>query len=291
MFCRNSRNICLFVSIVLLTAVGPLAAGESARGRELRRQLSTVVDFKGIEDARATLSDALDALSKRFSLTFDINEAAFKEAEPKKKEGLTERLARLIQRRPRPQAEPKKEVGGTEIANPTPIPEMHTNLGRILRKILTRLPASATYIIRDDVIEITTTEAVRKEFFADRPSMSGPLPPLVSGAFDKVPLETVLKELNAYGNVVLDVRGSEEAQAPVTADLANVPLDTAVRMFADMAGLKVVSLDNVLYVTSVENADALREEQKELRRQREREQKDKNKKAREKEKKPAEPRP
>lgn len=268
MFCHNPRNIWLLAGIALLTTAAPLSAGtpaEIARARELRHQLSNTVDFKGIEDARATLNDALDALAKRYNLTFDINEEAFKEAEL------------------------KEEVGHTEIVKSKPLPEMRTNLGKILMKILGRVPASATYLIRGDVIEITTTEAIRKEFFADRPSSPGPLPPLVSVAFDKVPLESVLKELNGYGNVVLDVRAGKEAQAPVTADLTNVPLDTAVRLFADMAGLKAVPLDNALYVTSKDNARALLEEREKLRlQQREQDKKEKANKGGAKEKKPAE---
>ena len=97
---------------------------------------------------------------------------------------------------------------------------MHTTLERVLRKILRRLPADsgATYLIRGDVIEITTMDAIRKEFFADRLVTSEPLPPLVSGTFDKVPLEAVLKELNHYGNMVLDARAVKEGQVQVSAD-------------------------------------------------------------------------
>ena len=39
-----------------------------------------------------------------------------------------------------------------------------------------------------------------------------------------------------------------------TATLTNVPIDTAVRLLADMAGLQVIQVDNVLYVTTPENA-------------------------------------
>ena len=113
--------------------------------------------------------------------------------------------------------------------------------------------------------------------------MPGPLPPLVSVEFDKTTtLGTALKELNRYGNVVLDARAIKEGQATVTADLANVPLDTAVRMFADMAGLKVVKLDNSLYVTSKDNAKVLLKEQEKQKREREREDKEKAKKEEEK---------
>lgn len=134
-----SRKVWLLVGIALLTTTAPLRAGESDRGRELRHRLSTIVDYPGIEDVRAKLSEVLEQLSKRYNLTFDINQEAFKNA------GF-------------------KEIGILEIANSTPIPPMRTKLAMILRKILRRVPHPATYLIRGGAIEITTTEAVRKEF-------------------------------------------------------------------------------------------------------------------------------
>lgn len=244
-----------FLTAALLVVVAPLQAGESPRGRELRQSLGQTIQFNGIDDAKATLRDALDLISKRYNLTFDINEEAFKRAE----------IA---------------EVGKVEIF-PTPMPAMQAKMEDVLRKILSRLSPKAAFFIRGDAIEITTTEAIRKEFFADRPQTPGPLPPLVSGLFEKVTLETALKELNHYDNVVLDARADKEGQATVSADLANVPLDTAVRMFADMAGLKVVKLGNALYVTSKENAKALQQEQEQQKLERERQVKEKLKKSRE----------
>jgi hypothetical protein len=102
------------------------------RGLELQKELSKTVDFPGIDDARATLSDALEALSKRYNLNFDINEAAFK-------------------------AENVPEVGKTEIAQ-TPILPVRTTLANVLRRILRRITTqtSATFLLRRDQIEITT---------------------------------------------------------------------------------------------------------------------------------------
>ena len=63
-------------------------------------------------------------------------------------------------------------------------------------------------------------------------------------------------------SVVLDARVVEKAgKTPVTATLNNIPLDTAVRLLADMADLKAVAIDNVLYVTAKANAEALQAEQ------------------------------
>jgi hypothetical protein len=39
-----------------------------------------------------------------------------------------------------------------------------------------------------------------------------------------------------------------------------VPLETVVRLLADMAEVKAVALDNVLYVTTPENAEKLHQE-------------------------------
>jgi hypothetical protein len=103
------------------------------RGIRLRQTLSQEINYEGLEDARATLSDALDQLSKRYNLTFDINEKAF-------------------------EMDQLKDVARTPVADPTPIPPMRTTLSTVLRKILRRVPAPSgtTYLIRRDVIEITT---------------------------------------------------------------------------------------------------------------------------------------
>jgi hypothetical protein len=104
-----------------------------ARGIELQKLLSQPVKFPGLDDPKTTLSEALEALAKRYNLSFDINEKAFK-------------------------FENVMDVAKTEIATPNPIPEMHTTLSTVLRKVLARIPvpSGATYIIRRDVIEVTT---------------------------------------------------------------------------------------------------------------------------------------
>jgi len=256
--CQTNRWWCFIVCAAPLLASGApaLHAEEAARGKELRQLLNQPVKFPGIDDPKATLTDLLEDLAKRYNLSFDINEHAFKDAHI-------------------------KEGAKSPITDPDSLPAMHTKLGTVLKKVLLRVSPSTTYIIRDDVIEITTMKAIRKEFFPDRPT--GPLPPLVTANFDKVPLESAFKELSRLNHsIVLDGRAAKEAQTPVTADLTNVPQDTAVRMLADMAGLKMVPLDNVLYVTSKENALVLMEEQEALRLQRQhdkKEQMDKTKKA------------
>ena len=59
----------------------------------------------------------------------------------------------------------------------------------------------------------------------------------------------------------MDVRQADKAKAAVSAALKNVPVDTAVRVLADMAELKPVRMGNLLYVTSRDNAKRLEEEE------------------------------
>jgi RNA polymerase sigma factor (sigma-70 family) len=234
---------------------------QTTRSQELRRLLDKPVQYEGLDDPQVTLQDALEQLAKRYNLPLDINEHAFKGADIKEV-----RSFKIITATPIPQMHTwlgmvlKKVFGRVSPpATYTPIPQMNTRLGTVLKKVLSRVSPSATYIIRDDFIEITTVQAIRKEFFANRPN--GPFPPLVTANFEKVPLEAALKELGRSSNVVLDSRAAKEGQTSVKANLVNVPLDTAVRLLANMAGLSMVRLDDVFYVTTAENAKQMREEQ------------------------------
>jgi hypothetical protein len=234
---------------VLLLALAPVTARAQQRaadtwGRafELRDKLAEPIFFQGIDDAKATLADALfDYLAKRYGLTFEVNEKAFKD---------------------------DKIEGGVlkaEIAVPNPIPPVNGSLATVLKKILARVPSEspAVYVIRRDHIEVTTLKAVRAEFYPGR--AEGDDPPLVLAFFDRAPLARALAQLGrqAEVNIVLDGRAGVAARTPVSADLANVPADTAAGVLADMAGLEVVRLDNVYYVTTPANARTLRDREAE----------------------------
>jgi hypothetical protein len=91
-----------------------------------------------------------------------------------------------------------------------------------------------------------------------------PMLPLVHLAFEEKPLDEALAELTAATGVsiVLDrKRVGDQARAPVSGQFLNTPLDTAARLLANAAELSVVLLDNVLVVTTPENAKALGREQ------------------------------
>lgn len=75
------------------------------------------------------------------------------------------------------------------------------------------------------------------------------------------PLAKVLSDLagETGANVVLDPRvRAKAAEAAVELSLDDVPLETAVRLAAEVAGYRAVRLGNVLFVTTDERADKLR---------------------------------
>jgi hypothetical protein len=198
------------------------------------QKLNQRVDFSGIDDPRNTLSDALENLSRLYDVSFEINEQAFK------MDGLM-------------------EVGRAETAQPTSIPPMkNARLDRVLHRILQRIPApsGATYYVHNDHIEITTGTFQRVIIWG---AYGGPYLPLVNLVLDKRPLEDAVRELADLSgfNIVVDARAGDKAKTPVSARFLNTPLDTALRLLTDMTELRSVHVDNVLYVTTEENAAAL----------------------------------
>lgn len=82
----------------------------------------------------------------------------------------------------------------------------------------------------------------------------------VSVDCDETPLARVVKQLAADtgANVVLDPRLKDKANAGVTLKLDDVPLETTVRLLAEVADLRAVRMNNVLFVTTSERAEKLR---------------------------------
>ena len=92
--------------------------------------------------------------------------------------------------------------------------------------------------------------------------MSAYVDPVFLTAKDKPFLDAVRELAGQTGaSIVIDGRASEQAKKPVTAALYQAPLRSALRVLADMVELKVVAVDNILYVTTPENADKLAKEE------------------------------
>ena len=78
----------------------------------------------------------------------------------------------------------------------------------------------------------------------------------VSVAIDDRPLTEAIQELRKItgANIVLDARAKDKAKQVVSGTFDDTRLLTVLELLADMCELKVVSNNNVFYVTSVDNA-------------------------------------
>jgi hypothetical protein len=74
------------------------------------------------------------------------------------------------------------------------------------------------------------------------------------------PLAEALKRLARLTgpNIVIDPRQAKAGQVAVTLQVEDVPLETAVRLLSELAGLKPARVGNVLFVTNEERADKLK---------------------------------
>jgi hypothetical protein len=79
---------------------------------------------------------------------------------------------------------------------------------------------------------------------------------------DKIPAAAAFKQLSKETgtNLLVDSRVAKEAQGSVTLQVDDVPLDTAVRLVAEMASLKVVRIGNVLFITNKATALEMRQD-------------------------------
>ncbi len=124
--------------------------------------------------------------------------------------------------------------------------------GRPVREGLAKAlrPHGLTFAVVGDTLLITTPEKA-----ADRQ-----LGQAVRVEAEGVSLKDLLHHLarDTGANVMLDQRLAKEGQTPQTVRLDDVPLETAVELLADQAGLKAVRMSNVLYVTTEARAEKLR---------------------------------
>jgi hypothetical protein len=156
------------------------------------------------------------------------------------------------------------------MAQPGEVPVQLPRLtGVRLETVLHQLAAQVdgAILVRPDHLVLTTRLTRQVEIWG-KPNPEGPNParrqlPLAQASFQHRPLDEALRELSSGSgtSVVLDTQQvGDKSHTAVTALLNNVPLDTAVRVLADQAGLAVVRVDNALQVTTRERARALRSE-------------------------------
>jgi hypothetical protein len=303
----------LGVAVAWLT---PVAQAQEAHPIVLlAKKMAQPVDFPGAQNAELSLREALEFLTQKFGVHFDVNQRAFEMEGPgaaalaPREDGddiflVAAQDKQVGASKPGPEKPipANKPIPGDKPAPTTKLPPvapqgganapsvMDTPLNAIpkmsrvpletvLKKILARTPTPTgmppDYVLRRDGIEITTTRAKIAEFYrtTNHPGAApglmdeGPADdhfrflPLVQVEFKKSRLEDALKNLADVTDhsILLDPRAADKAQI-VTVTLINIPLDTAVELVANIAGLKVVMRDRALYVTTKDNADAMQKE-------------------------------
>lgn len=118
----------------------------------------------------------------------------------------------------------------------------------ILRTILGGL--NLNYAIVGEIVFVSTDEMTMYRQMQQR----------VSVDLDKVDLTQALRQLSreTATNLILDPRAAKEASQPVSIQAEDVPLETVVRLMAEMVGLKPVRVGNVLFVCGKAQAQELR---------------------------------
>jgi hypothetical protein len=208
-------------------AAAPQEKSVEASARAMREKLAKPVTLEKGFDQGTKLQEALDFLSDRYEVSFILDRRGFQE-----------------------------ELGSEAAEQEIRLPKLiGVRLSTVLRMITDQV--SGSYLIKPDHILVTTWQRTRPESWKDEESRRWAVK--IDAAFDHMPLADALRELGDSSgiNVVLDPRTAEIAKMPMTLTLNNVPIDTAVRLLADMADLRSVVMDNVLYVTTQANAHHL----------------------------------
>jgi type II secretory pathway component GspD/PulD (secretin) len=111
-------------------------------------------------------------------------------------------------------------------------------------------PYNLGYAIIGDTVVISTDDMVTQRQMKQRVSID----------LDKVDFVDALKQLSrdTATSIILDPRVAKDVKTKVTLELDDVPLENAVKLMAESAGLKPVRVGNVLFVTSKANAVAMR---------------------------------
>jgi hypothetical protein len=138
------------------------------------------------------------------------------------------------------------DVNNTPVNLKAPKKKLRASLRTLLA------PYNLTFGIVGDTVLISTEDVVIYRQLKQKVNLD----------LDKAVFATALKQLARESgvNMLVDSRVQKESQSTVTLQLEDVPLDTAVRLLSEMAGLKPVRLGNVLFVTTKASAHELRAE-------------------------------
>ncbi|MBI2806406.1 MAG: hypothetical protein HYX68_15610 [Planctomycetes bacterium] len=123
--------------------------------------------------------------------------------------------------------------------------------GTVLRKFLAGY--RLTYVIFEDSLLITTEEMALPRQYRQR----------VSVDVEDVPLKTAILNLARKRGIslVIDPVIKKQADTPVTLQLDNTAIETALRLLAELADVKAVRMGNVMFITTAAKAKSIREEE------------------------------
>jgi len=199
--------------------------------RELAALLQETIDLDGLHEPRS-MREALGHLQAQLKLRnrelpLLIDYGSFKEENP---EGAS--------------------IDDTQVSFPLVLRQMR--LGQVLHAMLSRVdPPNATMLMRPGYVEVTTI---------DRADISRLLGQGIHATFVRRPLVLALEELyQATGvPIVLDTRAWRQARTPISASFTNSPsLGGALMLLSEMAGLKMLVGDNMVYITTPAHARQL----------------------------------
>lgn len=200
---------------------------------QIRKLFDELIELKDLQGNKS-LKEVLQILETRFAkkgkkVQFVINQEAFKKEDPDAPD-IERELVRM------------------------PLYPKRLTIGTALRLALSRIGSgNATYWLRAGQVLVTTHDKASSSFFLQTQ--------IDAVNINQRPLTQALDELAEWSGttILVDRRVWQKAQVRVTAKLSFFQLETAVRLLTDMAGLKPVVVDNVIYVTSPENAEHFKE--------------------------------
>jgi hypothetical protein len=236
--------VVMMLAVVSLGWAAPVAKPPAAPTLdEVGAALQAVIDWEGIDDPKMTLREALRLLRNQYkvNIPFDFNDTAFLRAFGDSNKDI------------------RDEVIGRIQAQRLPLAAL---LRRMLGKVV--VASGASFLLRDGHVEVTTEEAIRLELKIPPPEKETDWKPLpfiiIYMNLDGATLESACEKIaeRAGCSVLIDPRVKEKASTAIKARLINIPLDAAVELVADMAGLAVARKANAYYLTTPENAARLK---------------------------------
>jgi type II secretory pathway component GspD/PulD (secretin) len=193
-----------------------------AKAQEYREKLDQPVTLEF--EAGTPLVEALKHINERYGLNIIIDTEAF-----------------------------KADIAQNDVENlPIKIPRLNgVRLRTILRFLCQQVQGD--FYIPGDLLMIVPHTRIESGVTLRQP---------VDVSFNKRPLAEALRELSDMTGVsiVLDAQKQQDPTIELTADFQNVPLESASRVLANMAGMKSITMDNMIYVTAPENAENLLQE-------------------------------